>query len=190
MMRSKSGVAAPGEPWDFLGFRYHQGAIALAPLTERKLKARTTRLARSLLRWRERNRASAERTLGAYLRRTNRRLYGVPTERSQFSWATWFLPMLGGADGLEVLDAHVQREARYAATGRRTAAARRSVPYSALLDAGYLPLVSAYWAMHGDRQDYDDLVTRRTGLGDASKSRICPSEGALSRALAAAATQT
>ncbi|MDQ4089702.1 MAG: reverse transcriptase domain-containing protein, partial [Actinomycetota bacterium] len=54
---SKSAVAAPGEPWDFLGFRYDAGAIRLAPLTERKLRARSTRLARGLLRWRERTRA-------------------------------------------------------------------------------------------------------------------------------------
>jgi hypothetical protein len=100
----KSAVAAPGEPWDFLGFRHHAGTIGLAPLTARKLKARTTRLARSLLRWRERTSASADHTVRVFLRRTNVRLYGVPSERSDFSWATWFLPLLHSADGLEILD--------------------------------------------------------------------------------------
>ncbi|HEX2701294.1 MAG TPA: reverse transcriptase domain-containing protein [Acidimicrobiales bacterium] len=160
----KSSVARPGEPWDFLGFRYAHGSIALAPVTERKLKARTTRLARSLLRWRERTGASGERATGAFVRRTNLRLYGVPAGRAEFSWATWFLPMLGSPAGLDALDAHVRREARYAATGRRTARTIRDVPYTALAGAGHLPLVAAYWAMRDGVVAYDALVRRRTGL--------------------------
>ena len=162
---AKSAVARPGEPWDFLGFRYAGGGIGLAPATERKLKGRTTRLARSLLRWRERNGAAPERALGAFLRRTNLRLYGVPAERGDFSWATWFLPLLGGPAGLHALDEHVQREARYAATGRRRARTHRLVPYAALAGAGHLPLVAAYWAVRDGDGAYDALVTRRTGLG-------------------------
>jgi RNA-directed DNA polymerase len=161
----KSARTAPGEPWDFLGFRHHQGIVGLAPHTEHKLKARTTRLARSLLRWRERGGAGTERTTAAFVRRLNRRLYGVRTERAEFSWATWFLPLLDRPAALPGLDAHLQREARYAATGRRTARGRQLVPYGALTDAGLLPLVSAYWALREDPERYDRLVTRRTGLG-------------------------
>jgi hypothetical protein len=161
---SKSAVAGPGEPWDFLGFRYDAGVIGLAPLTERKLRARSTRLARGLLRWRERSGASPERALGAFVRRTNRRLYGVPGERSEFSWATWFLPMLDGDHGLAALDEHVRREARYAATGRRTARTRRAVPYEALAGAGHVPLVTAFWAVREGRRAYEALVTRRALL--------------------------
>ena len=162
---SKSGIAAPGEPWDFLGFRHWRGAIGLAPVTERKLKARATRLARSLLRWRERTDAPPEHAARAFLRRTNRRLYGVRTERAEFSWATWFLPMLHSPDGLQALDEHLQREARYAATGKRTGRARALVPYRTLVDDGHLPLVATYWAMHDAATTYDRLVARRTGLG-------------------------
>lgn len=166
----KSSIAGPGQPWDFLGFRYAAGAVGLAPLTEHKLRARSTRLARGLLRWRERTGASAPRALGAFLRRTNRRLYGVPGERSDFSWATWFLPMLDGAGGLAALDAHVQREARYAATGRRTARTRRLVPYEALVAAGHVPLVTAFWAVREGPAAYEELVSRRAGLGQPSAS--------------------
>ena len=161
---AKSSRTAPGEPWDFLGFRYSAGAVAVAPHTERKLKARSTRLARALHRWREQTGASADRTARAYLRRTNARLYGVPAERSDFSWATWFLPLLDGPAGLEPLDAHVQREARYAATGRRTARTRQAVPYADLVAAGHLPLVPAYWALRDGPAAYQALVARRTGL--------------------------
>jgi len=160
----KSGVAGPGQPWDFLGFRYGGGVIGLAPITERKLRARSTRLARSLLRWRERTGATPDRALGAFVRRTNRRLYGVPGERRDFSWATWFLPMLDGPDGLGALDEHVRREARYAATGRRTARTRRTIGYDALVDAGHVPLVTAFWAMQQGPVTYEGLVSRRARL--------------------------
>jgi RNA-directed DNA polymerase len=164
---SKSAVTAPGQPWDFLGFRYSRGSVGLSPITERKLKTRTTRLARSLLRWREQTGAAAtpERTARAFLRRTNLRLYGVPAERADFSWATWFLPMLNSPDDLHPLDAHVQREARYAATGRRTERARRLLPYPALVEAGHLPLVPAFWTLHEEGVPaYDALVARRARL--------------------------
>jgi hypothetical protein len=160
----KSSVAAPGQPWDFLGFRYCRGAISLAPLTEHKLKSRITRLARSLVRWRERNEAEPQRALRAFWRRTNLRLFGVPAERGEFSWATWFLPMLSGPEGLGDLDRHMQREARFVATGRRTGRARHDVPYASIVEAGHLPLLAAFWAMRLDFSSYDSLVSRRTGL--------------------------
>ncbi len=149
---AKSSTAALGEPWEFLGFRYQHGQISLAAITEHKLKARSTRLARSLLRWREQTGASPERTLRAFFRKTNRRLYGVPSERAEFSWATWFLPMLDTPDGLGPLDHHLQREARYAATGRRTPRTRGQVAYASLTEAGHRPLVSAYWELRDVRR--------------------------------------
>jgi hypothetical protein len=99
------------------------------------------------------------------VRRTNLRLFGVPRERAEFSWATWFLPMLHRPDGLGALDQHVQREARYAATGRRTERTRALIPYPALVEAGHLPLVTAFWAIHHESPTYETLVSRRTGLG-------------------------
>ena len=91
-------------------------------------------------------------------------MYGVAADRTEFSWATWFLPLLDVADDLVHLDHHVQREARYAATGRRRARTQRAVPYAALRDAGYLPLVTAYWAAKRGPAEYDELVARRAGV--------------------------
>ena len=170
---AKSAVAAPGQPWDFLGFRYERGAIRLSPATRRKVKARATRLARALLRWREQTGADAERTLGAYLRRTNLRLYGVPEERADFSWATWFLPLLDCPDDLPGVDGHVQREARYAASGRRTTHARTRFPYSALVEAGYYPVHSAYWAWRRTPAEFEEVVARRTGLHRQRDASCC-----------------
>jgi hypothetical protein len=168
---AKSGVALPGQPWDFLGFRYQAGTIGLAPVTERKLRARTTRLARSLLSWRERNQAPTERAAAVFVRRTNLRLYGIPEERAEFSWSTWFLPLLQQPAALHSLDEHLQREARYVATGLRTGRARGMFPYAALVEAGYLPLVTAYWALRQDPPSYQALVSQRTGLGPAPGAR-------------------
>ena len=102
-----------------------------------------------------------ERVIDAYLRRTNRRLYGVPTEQAEFCWATWFLPLLDTDQALARLDAHLLREVRYAATGRRTARALGQVPYASLVDRGFLPLVTAFWAARKGSLAYDALVARR-----------------------------
>ncbi|MGI8807724.1 MAG: hypothetical protein ACR2KK_07780 [Acidimicrobiales bacterium] len=69
--------------------------------------------------------------------------------------------MIDGPEGLGALDEHIQREARYAATGRRTARTRSRVPYDALVDAGHLPLVTALWAMDRGPATYEALVARR-----------------------------
>lgn len=160
----KSRSVEPGEPWDFLGFRYERGSVALAPVTVRKFEARTTRLARRLLRWREQAGASSAHTTRAFVGRVNRRVYGVAADRTEFSWGTWFLPVLDRVDELEHLDGRVQRECRYAATGHRRARAHRTVPYASLRDAGYLPLVAAYWTTRDGPEAYDALITRRTGV--------------------------
>ncbi len=94
----------------------------------------------------------------------------MPGERSDFSWATWFLPMLDGPQGLVALDAHIQREARYAATGRRNGRTRRHVPYEALVAAGHVPLVTAFWAAREGHAAYEELVSRRAGLGQPPAS--------------------
>ena len=160
----KSATGGPGEPWSFLGFQRHRGVIGMAANTERKFRAKSRRLARALLRWREKTGASPDRTVRAFMRRTNRRIYGSPVERTDFSWATWFLPMLEDPSALASLDEHLQREARYAATGRRTGRALALVPYSSLTEAGHLPLVAAYWAMREGVPSYETLVARRAGL--------------------------
>jgi hypothetical protein len=160
----KSRSVEPGEPWDFLGFRYERGSVALASVTVRKFETRTRRLARRLLRWREQTRASSALTTRAFVGRVNRRVYGVAADRTEFSWATWFLPVLDRAEGLEHLDGRVQRECRYAATGLRRARAHDAVPYATLRDAGYLPLVAAYWSARDGPEAYDALITRRTGV--------------------------
>jgi hypothetical protein len=80
--------------------------------------------------------------------------------------------MLGDPSQLSSLDRHLQRELRYAATGRRTGRARALVPYTTLAEAGYLPLVAAYWARREGSPVYDALVGARTGLGSGNSAEL------------------
>ena len=130
---AKSASTAPGEPWDFLGFRYADGTIGLAPITERKLRARSTRAgpACPAVAGAAGRRAPTGRCW-SLVRRTNRRLYGVAASAATSRGRRGSCPCSTAPTDLPALDEHVQREARYAATGRRTARARAQVPYPQL----------------------------------------------------------
>jgi hypothetical protein len=47
----KASVAAPGEPWEFLGICYCRGVIDLSAATRKKIKGKIRRKARALRRW-------------------------------------------------------------------------------------------------------------------------------------------
>ena len=135
----KTRVSAPGEAWDFLGFRYRDGQLDVAPRTAAKLRGKVRRLAR---------RARSRPDAGAFLiRRLNRRLYGVGGSEADFTWAGWFFPILTTDAGLRRLDACIQQQLRYAVTGVHSRRNIRAVPYADLRRAGYIPLVAAF---HGN----------------------------------------
>lgn len=136
----KTRVSAPGEAWDFVGFRYERGRLDVAPRTAGKLGGRVRRLAR-----RARERADG---CGFMVRRLNRRLYGVGGREADFTWAGWFFPLLTTDATLRSLDQLIQGHLRHAVTGRHEKRNFRAVPYEALRRAGYLPLVTAF---HGYR---------------------------------------
>ena len=150
----KTRYAAPGEPWEFLGFRFSGGRLDVAPNTAAKLRGRARRLAR---------RAIERPDPVAYaLRRLNRRLYGVGGRRRDFSWAAWFFPLLSQTTTLVALDRAIQGQLRFAATGRHERRSFRALPYSALATAGYVPLVAAYHAFRESPGAYDRLIGTRT----------------------------
>ena len=147
---SKSGVSQPGEPWDFLGFRHEAGRVDLAPHTLRKLRARCDRLARRVDKARRRGDLPAALAAQRFVRRLQRKLYGIDADRAAFSWAAWYFPVLTTDAGLARADRIVQDRVRFAATGLRTARAQKRLPYAALCEAGYVPLVSAWWGWRRD----------------------------------------
>ena len=138
---SKSGVSQPGEPWDFLGFRHSAGRVDLAPHTLRKLQARCDRLARRVDKARRHGELPPALAAKRFVRRLQRKLYGIDADRAAFSWAAWYFPVLTTDAGLAHADAIVQDRVRFAATGLRTRRAHKRLPYAVLRDAGYVPLV-------------------------------------------------
>ncbi|HEY8814623.1 MAG TPA: reverse transcriptase domain-containing protein [Candidatus Dormibacteraeota bacterium] len=151
----KTRLSAPGEPWEFLGLRYDRGAIDLAGNSVAKLRRRVRRIAR-----RARRRQDPAR---AAVRRLNRRLYGIGGRAADFTWASWFFPMLTVDASLHRLDRLIQDHLRFAVTGVHSRRNYRDVPYESLRGVGYVPLVTAYRAFRHDRAGYDALLESSTG---------------------------
>jgi hypothetical protein len=149
--KTRSGAA--GEAWEFLGLRYERGRLDLAEHTVRKLHGRARRMARRARIMRD--------PLGYFVRRLNRRLFGAGGDPADFTWGTWFFPMLSGDASLRRLDAVIQQHARFVATGRHERRNLRAVPYERLRAAGYLPLTTAFHAYGRGPADYLGLLASR-----------------------------
>jgi hypothetical protein len=146
----KTQLVPPGEAWEFLGLRYHQGALDLAGNTVSKMRHRVRRLARKA--------RTREAPASFFMRAWSRRVYGVGGDPADFTWATWFFPLLSGDTTLRHLDGLVQEQARFAVTGRHERRNLGRVPYADLRAAGYLPMVSAYHAFQRSPGAYGGMI--------------------------------
>ena len=151
----KTRLSAPGEPWEFLGLRYESGSLDLATNTVGKLRRRVRRIAR-----RARYRADPLRRA---VRRLNRRLYGVGGRSTDFTWASWFFPLLTRDVTLRRIDGLVQDHLRFAVTGVHSRRNFKEVSYEGLRGVGYLPLVSAFHAYRRGRVEYEALLESSSG---------------------------
>ena len=151
----KTRLSAPGETWEFLGLRYDRGAIDLAGNSVGKLRRRVRRIAR-----RARRREDPAR---AAVRRLNRRLFGIGGRSTDFTWASWFFPLLTVDVTLHKLDRLIQEQLRFAVTGVHSRRNFREVPYQWLQGVGYLPLVSAFRAYGRGLAEYEGLLESSTG---------------------------
>jgi RNA-directed DNA polymerase len=150
----KTRLSPPGEPWEFLGLRYDRGSLDLAANTIAKLRRRARRIAR-----RARSRTDPAR---AAVRRLNRRLFGVGGRPTDFTWASWFFPLLSGDATLRRLDALIQEQLRFAVTGVHSRRNFQEVSYERLRGVGYVPLVSAYHAYRRGPAEYEALLETST----------------------------
>lgn len=138
----KVTVSLPGEPWDFLGFRYDNGQVDLAQATVTKLKTRIRRKAMALYRWRVRKQAGYERTAKAMIRKFNRKFYDFDDEY-EFTWSRWFFPVLTTDRSLRVIDRYLISYIRYLFSGRHYKG-NYAVSYQQIKDMGYHSLVHEY----------------------------------------------
>jgi RNA-directed DNA polymerase len=151
----KTRLSAPGEPWEFLGLRYESGSLDLAANSTAKLRRRVRRIAR-----RARRRPDPARLA---VRRLNRRLYGVGGRSTDFTWASWFFPLLTGDATLHQLDRLIQDQLRFAVTGVHSRRNFKEVPYEGLRGVGYVPLVTAYHAFRQGPAEYEAALESCTG---------------------------
>ena len=136
-------TADPGEPWDFLGFKYKDGGVDLADATVMKMKARIRRKAHALYRWKVRKDADYDRTASAMIRKFNRKFYDVDGE-SEFTWSRWFFPVLTRDEGLRALDAYLVQYIRYLWSGRHYKG-NYAVTYEHIKELGFRSLVHEYY---------------------------------------------
>lgn len=160
---AKSCWVAPGEPWEFLGLRHHAGRVDVAPHSRRKLSRRLRRLARVYERGRRRRGWSETDAVRRYLRRVNRKLYGIELDANDLCWTRCFFPVLTEIDSLSALDRFVQEKARYVATGRHRSADRARWPYSRLRELGFVSLTTAYRAHRRSPERYQRFLVQRLG---------------------------
>lgn len=148
----KTRLSPPGVPWEFLGLRYERGALDLATNTVGKLRRRVRRIAR-------RARRRQDPALHA-VRRLNRRLFGVGGRPSDFTWASWFFPLLSSDATLRRMDGLIQEQLRFAVAGVHSRRNFKEVSYDRLVSVGYVPLVSAYHAYRRGPADYEAVLER------------------------------
>jgi hypothetical protein len=158
----KTRLSPAGTAWEFLGLRYERGSLDLAFNTVAKLRRRARRIAR-------RARRRQDPALSA-VRRLNRRLFGVGGRPSDFTWASWFFPLLSRDTTLRRLDGLIQEHLRFAVTGLHSRRNFKAVPYERLRAVGYVPLVSAYHAYHRGPADYEALLEGCAGRLEATEA--------------------
>ena len=158
----KTRLSPPGHAWEFLGLRYERGSLDLATNTVAKLRRRVRRVAR-----RARHHKDPARQA---VRRLNRRLFGVGGRPGDFTWASWFIPLLSTDSTLRKIDALIQDQLRFAVTGVHSRRNFAAVSYERLRGAGYLPLVSAYHAYRRDPADYEALLESCTARPQTGKA--------------------
>ncbi len=139
----KTAVAGPGEPWEFLGFRYEKGQIDLSNGTIMKMKGRIKRKAHKLYRWRKRKDASFERAASAMIRSFDYRFYDL-TGKNEFTWTRFYFPVITVADGLHEIDEYMVMYLRYLYSGRFNKG-NYDISYDKLKSLGYTPLVAEYY---------------------------------------------
>ena len=139
----KLSISAPGEAWDYLGFKYRGGKVDLADATVMKMKGRIKRKAHALYRWKLRKGADYDRTARAMIRKFNRKFYDID-EESEFTWSRWFFPVLSADDGLRELDAYLTEYLRYLYSGRHYKG-NYAVSYEHLKELGFRSLVGEFY---------------------------------------------
>lgn len=141
--RDKEQTFLPGQPWPFLGVEYNSGEIDLSPASIKKIKDKIRRKARALLRWKNKKNLPPEKAQTALINRFNKKFF-YETDPNDLNWSRWFFPLLTTDKGLKEVDAYMQQQLRFLATGRHNKSNFEKAPYETLKSLGYISLVNKY----------------------------------------------
>ncbi|OPZ88758.1 MAG: Reverse transcriptase (RNA-dependent DNA polymerase) [Firmicutes bacterium ADurb.Bin419] len=133
----------PNRQWNYLGIKYISGVVDISDVSLKKMKGKLRRKARTLYRWKIKNKASDERALRAYIRAINNKLYNNPNKH-ELTWTRWFFPLINTSESLHKLDTYMLECIRYIATGKHTKA-NYNIRYHIIKEYGYKSLVNAFY---------------------------------------------
>ncbi|MBP5492829.1 MAG: hypothetical protein J6Y08_08300 [Clostridiales bacterium] len=140
---SKLHLSCPGEPWEFLGFRYQDKKVDISDVTKEKVKGKIRRKARALLRWKTKNDAEYERAARALIRTFNKKFYNDMHE-DLFTWSRWFFPVITTDESLARLDEYLLKYVRYLYSGRHYKG-NYKVTYEQIKKMGFRSLKHEYY---------------------------------------------
>ena len=139
----KFSLTPPGEPWEFLGFKYHNGEIDLSQASVDKMKAKIKRKAAAVYR-RKCRRGTADDKAAKNMIKIFDRKFFAPADEKDFTWSRWFFPVLTTHKGLEEIDRYLVEYIRYIYTGRHYKGNYR-ISYGHLKALGLRSLVNEYY---------------------------------------------
>ncbi len=154
----KTCIVPPGVSYDLLGIRFAPDMTDIAENTFRKVSSKMKHRAESISRRVKNGRLTREdglRLMAGYIRY----YYYGSGEDDWISWTDKFFPFITTTESLKKLDHLSQECLRYIATGRRTNAKYR-FRYQDIRDAGYVPLVRAYYD-HSVCHDQNNSLHKR-----------------------------
>lgn len=133
----------PNQKIDFLGFTFIDGEVDLSDVALQKMKDKMKRKAKALLRWKTKNKTSAERAIRAYIRHFNKKFFDNP-KNNEITWCRWYFPIITTDNSLHILDDYMLQNIRYIATGKHTKA-NYNLKYEKTKEYGFRSLVHAYY---------------------------------------------
>ena len=139
----KERIYSPDEAFEFLGFKCHAHSIDISEATQKKMKGKIRRAAKSLMRWSRKNHMESEKAMKGLINQFNR-IFFENGDTESLTWSRWFFPVINSTEGLREIDHYLQQNIRFLSTGKHNKANFR-MDYACLKQLGYRSLVNEYY---------------------------------------------
>lgn len=139
----KFTLTPPGDPWEFLGFRYHRGEIDLSDAALRKMKSKIKRKAATLYRRKSKRGTDPDKAASAMIKIFNKKFY-FTDNKTDLNWSRWYFPLLTTHKRLAQLDRCLLEHIRFIYTGRHYKGNYR-ITYAHIKSLGFRSLVNEFY---------------------------------------------